>query len=57
MDQESLALLKESQDRLHVNVPFVGQIEVEDNVFSYMDDRLGFDYDKVITDYVIVQKI
>lgn len=55
-DQESLALLKESQDGLHVNVPFVGQIKVEDNVSSYTDDQLGFDHNKVITDYVIFQK-
>lgn len=55
-DQESLAHLKESKDGLHVNVPFVGQIKVEDNVSSYTDDQLGFDHNKVITGYVIFQK-
>lgn len=55
-DQKSLALLKESQDGLHVNVSFVGQIKVEENVSSYTDEQLGFDHNKVITDYVIVQK-
>lgn len=55
-DQESLAHLKESQDGLHVNVPFVGRISVEEDRSSYTDDQLGFDHNKVITDYVIVQK-
>lgn len=55
-DQESLAHLKESQDGLHVNVPFVGRISVEEDRSSYTDDQLGFDHNKVITNYVIVQK-
>lgn len=55
-DQKSLALLKESQDGLHVNVSFVGQIKVEENVSSYTDEQLGFDHNKVIKDYVIFQK-
>ncbi|MDE7269298.1 MAG: hypothetical protein K2N81_02365 [Acetatifactor sp.] len=55
-DQESLAFLRESRDGLHVNVPFVGQIKEEDVAYSYTDDQLGFDHDKVITNYVIFQK-
>lgn len=56
-DQESLALLRESQDGLHVNVPFVGQIEYEDvSQSDYSDDVLGFDHNKIISNYVIVQK-
>ena len=55
-DQESLALLKESQDGLRVNVSFVGQIKAEEDRSPYTDEQLGFDHNKVITDYVIVQK-
>lgn len=55
-DQESLALLKESQDGLHVNVSFVGQIGVEEDRSLYTDEQLGFDHNKVITGYVIFQK-
>lgn len=55
-DQESLALLRESQDGLHVNVSFVGQIKAEEDRSPYTDEQLGFDHNKVITDYVIVQK-
>ncbi len=55
-DQESLALLNKTQDGLHVNVPFIGQIEAGDGASLYTDDQLGFNHDKVITNYVIVQK-
>ncbi len=55
-DQESLALLNETQDGLHVNVPFIGQIEVGDDASPYTDEQLGFNHKKVITNYVIVQK-
>lgn len=55
-DEEALALLNESQDGLHVNVPFVGQIKADDNPSSWADDVLGFDHNKVITNYVIFQK-
>ncbi len=55
-DQESLALLNETQDGSHVNAPFVGQIEAADDPSRYTDDQLGFDHNKVITNYVIVQK-
>ena len=55
-DQESLALLRESHDGLHVNVPFVGKIEALYVPYSYNDDYLGFDHNKIIKDYVIFQK-
>lgn len=55
-DQESLSLLNESEDGLHVNVPFIGQIEAGNGASPYTDDQLGFNHNKVISDYVIVQK-
>ena len=55
-DKESLALLRESHDGFHVNVPFVGKIETLDVPYSYNDDSLGFDHNKVISNYVIFQK-
>ncbi|MCM1262726.1 MAG: hypothetical protein NC313_08390 [Butyrivibrio sp.] len=55
-DEESLALLNGSQDGFHVNVSFVGKIKVEDTPADYADDVLGFDHNKVITDYAIVQQ-
>lgn len=55
-DQESLALLKESSDGLHVNVPFVGRISAEEAPPQYTDEQLGFDHNKVVTNPVIVQK-
>lgn len=56
-DQESLELLNETQDGLHVNVPFIGQIEEWDASQSDItDEMLGFDHNKVITNYAIVQK-
>lgn len=56
-DPESLELLNETQDGLHVNVPFVGQIEAWDASHSQIsDDMLGFDHNKVITNYVIMQR-
>lgn len=55
-DQELLALLNETPDGLHVNVPFTGKIEAADVAYPYTDDQLGFDHNKVITSYVIFQK-
>ena len=55
-DSESLALLNQTQDGYHVNAPFVGQIKAVDSANSFTDDRLGFDHNKVITNYEIVQK-
>lgn len=56
-NQESLALLNETQDGLHVNAPFVGRIYNWDASQSQLtDDMLGFEHNKVITNYAIVQK-
>ncbi|MCM1567823.1 MAG: hypothetical protein NC081_00065 [Roseburia sp.] len=54
-DEESLALLREVPDGLDVNVSFIGQIEYQEEA-EYEDDVLGFDHNKVITNYVIFQK-
>lgn len=56
-DQKSLALLRESQDGLRVNVPFVGQIKYDEvSQSDHADDVLGFDHNKIISNYVIFQK-
>lgn len=57
-DPETLALLNETSDGFSINVPFTGRIEAwEDWSDSpYSDETLGFDHNKVITGYVIVQK-
>ncbi|MCM1326348.1 MAG: hypothetical protein NC094_04105 [Bacteroidales bacterium] len=55
-DEKSLALLWKTPDGFHVNVPFTGRIERNDIPADYTDEMLGFDHNKVITDYVIFQR-
>jgi len=56
-NQESLEFLNETRDGFQVNVPFIGQICDEDaSQFQLTDEMLGFDHNKVIIDYAIVQE-
>ncbi|MCM1101114.1 MAG: hypothetical protein NC398_06990 [Acetatifactor muris] len=55
-DEESLALLRETPDGSCVNVPFTGRMEKVEIPSGYTDEQLGFDHNKVITEYVIFQK-
>lgn len=55
-DPESIELLNQTQDGRNIDVPFVGKITACDSPVSYTDEQLGFDHNKLITEYEIVQK-